>query len=241
MLFSSDEGMKRIKEATYQADFYKLANNFESQSNGAVCGPTTATIVLNSLNRDILRSNELKINKDTTSISANEIKYIRKGLDPFLNQYTQNNIFDVAGGQNSSKENIKTKEEMYGKPVDGVSSGGFQLRELHQLFLAHHVKSELIVVTDQSEDEKIKAEILLNLATPDDFVVVNYKRSAMGQSGGGHISPLGAYHKPSDSVLIMDVNPAKADWVWVKMTDLISAMRTMDTVENRGYLLVSKK
>jgi len=40
--------------------------------------------------------------------------------------------------------------------------------------------------------------------------------------------------------LILDVNPAKADWVWEKMSDLVAAMRTKDTVENRGYLLVSK-
>lgn len=62
-----------------------------------------------------------------------------------------------------------------------------------------------------------------------------------GQKGGGHISPIGAYDQQSDSFLIMDVNPNKAPWVWVKSRDLISAMRTFDTVENRGYLLISKR
>jgi len=60
----------------------------------------------------------------------------------------------------------------------------------------------------------------------------------MNQPGGGHISPLGAYHQPTDSVLIMDVTPNKADWVWVKLSKLIQAMATKDTIENRGYVLV---
>ena len=38
----------------------------------------------------------------------------------------------------------------------------------------------------------------------------------------------------------MDVNPNRAPWVWVGSDDLIAAMRTFDTVENRGYLLVSE-
>ena len=33
----------------------------------------------------------------------------------------------------------------------------------------------------------------------------------------------------------MDVNPNRAPWVWVRSDDLIAAMRTFDTVENRGY------
>ena len=38
----------------------------------------------------------------------------------------------------------------------------------------------------------------------------------------------------------MDVNPNRAPWVWVGSDDLVAAMRTFDTVENRGYLLVSE-
>jgi hypothetical protein len=38
----------------------------------------------------------------------------------------------------------------------------------------------------------------------------------------------------------MDVNPNKDSWVWVKTDDLIAAMNTFDTIENRGYLLISK-
>lgn len=39
---------------------------------------------------------------------------------------------------------------------------------------------------------------------------------------------------------MLDVNPAHQPWVWVKVDDMIAAMRTKDTGENRGYVLVSE-
>jgi len=77
-----------------------------------------------------------------------------------------------------------------------------------------------------------------NLKRTGDYVIVNYRRKDVSQQGGGHISPLGAYDTESDSVLVMDVNPASAGWVWMPIATLIKGMRTFDTVENRGYILV---
>jgi hypothetical protein len=42
----------------------------------------------------------------------------------------------------------------------------------------------------------------------------------------------------SDSFLVLDVNPANADWVWMPTKTLIKGMRTFDKIENRGYILV---
>ena len=69
---------------------------------------------------------------------------------------------------------------------------------------------------------------------------MNYSRKALGQPGGGHISPVGAYDETSDSFLVMDVNPNRAPWVWITSDDLVAAMRTFDTVENRGYVLIAE-
>jgi hypothetical protein len=77
-----------------------------------------------------------------------------------------------------------------------------------------------------------------HLARGGSYVIVNYRREAVGQKGGGHISPLGAYDAGSDSVLLLDVNPAVAGWVWMPTATLVKGMRTFDTLENRGYVLV---
>jgi hypothetical protein len=51
-------------------------------------------------------------------------------------------------------------------------------------------------------------------------------------------SPLGAYDAQSDSFLVLDVNPSTAGWVWMPTSILVKGMRTFDTVENRGYVLI---
>ena len=108
------------------------------------------------------------------------------------------------------------------------------------VFRAHDLTVTTRVVDDQADAARITRDLAQNLATPHNFVVVNYSRRALGQPGDGHISPLGAYDADSDSFLILDVNPTRAPWVWVRAADLVAAMRTFDTVENRGYLLVSE-
>ena len=141
-------------------------------------------------------------------------------------------------------ERTKTRLEVLGKPIliegEAKRDYGLQLRQLAQVLRSHGLEVVTRVVDDGTDAEAIRREIAANLASGDDYVLVNYARKALGQQGGGHISPLGAYDEGSDSFLIMDVNPNRAPWVWVGSEDLIAAMRTFDTVENRGYLLVSE-
>ena len=73
-----------------------------------------------------------------------------------------------------------------------------------------------------------------NLKTKENFVADNYSRKSLNQKGGVHLSPLGAYDSKSHSFLIMDFNTNKDQWVWVNSKDLIRAMNTKDTIENRG-------
>jgi hypothetical protein len=100
------------------------------------------------------------------------------------------------------------------------------------------VATRSVVVDEAISEEAIRTDLVANLAHAGDYVIVNYRREAAGQDGGGHISPLGAYDAVSDSFLVLDVNPAAAGWVWMRTATLVKAMRTFDTVENRGYVLV---
>jgi hypothetical protein len=104
---------------------------------------------------------------------------------------------------------------------------------------ANGLLTSVIVVDDTRLERTVRADLLNNLTRGGHYVIVNYKRAAMGQKGGGHISPLGAYDAKSDSFLVLDVNPAVAGWVWVPTPILVKGMRTFDTVENRGYVIVN--
>ena len=229
--WSSGESAARLSRSSHKTDFFALSNHFISQDNSIFCGPVSSAIVLNALR---LGKRE-GLPRDRKSIGQDEMAWLWQGADPFYEKYTPNNVLN---------ERTKTRLEVLGKPIliDGEpkSDFGLQLHQLAQALRSHGVKVVTRVVDDGADTAAVRRELAANLATGDDFVLVNYARRSLGQKGGGHISPLGAYDERSDSFLIMDVNPNRAPWVWVRSDDLIAAMRTFDTVENRGYLLVSE-
>ena len=229
--WSSEESAERLSRSSHKADFFPLSNHFISQDNRIFCGPVSSAIVLNALR--LGRRGDLP--EDRQSIAKDELVWLPEGFNPFFGKYTPNNVLD---------DRTKRRIEVLGKPIriEGIlrSDYGLQLRQLAQVLRAHGLDVKVRVVDEHANAEDITREIAANLATRDDFVLVNYSRQSLGQEGGGHISPLGAYDKGTDSYLIMDVNPNRAPWVWVGSDDLVGAMRTFDTVENRGYLLVSE-
>jgi Phytochelatin synthase len=79
-----------------------------------------------------------------------------------------------------------------------------------------------------------------NLSKPGRHVIVNFSRSALGQEGIGHISPLGAYDADSDRFLILDVARYKLPAFWVTTQELFNAMAEPKNSkgQTRGYLLV---
>lgn len=228
--WASPNGVKRLGRSQYKADFFALANQFESQPNKMACGPTTTAIVMNALQSSADASGLPK-----TQFDASLAKHMPDDWDVRFNRFTPHNLFAAM----EETKGVKSEAQVYGKPVKGEKDYGMQLRQLHKFFESLGAESIVRVVGKKAKAKDIRDEIRGNLATSRDFVVVNYSRKALGQKGGGHISPLGAYDEKSDSFLVLDVNPNKANWVWVKTEDLVDAMRTFDTVENRGYLLVT--
>ena len=227
--WTSPQGLKRLSDSRSRADFPRLANEFQSQTDGLVCGPSSGAIVLNAL--------RLRQKKGLPKADFKDLyrKYLPKLYDPRAQRYTPDNFMSAKALE------VKSWAELYGKPVKGKKDFGLQLRQLHRIFILHKVRSQIRVVDENLSDERVKAELIANLKREGDYAVVNYKRSALGQKGGGHISPLGAYDEKTDSFLIMDVNSGKYPWAWVKAGRLIGAMRTFDTAENRGYLLISER
>jgi hypothetical protein len=229
--FDSDEGISRLARAAGKVDFPAMANQFEAQSNIAFCGPTSAAIVLNAV---FARSNDLP--RDNSRLRPADFQYLPSGIDLTVPRFTQDYV--ISKGQ-------KSRSQVLGEPVTingkQVRDGGYQLRQLDQLLRANNLATRLVVVDDKKPKEEIRADLIDNLKRAGDYVIVNYRRDKVGQRGGAHISPLGAYDAESDSVLVLDVNPASSGWVWVPVEALIKGMRTFDAVENRGYILVQAR
>lgn len=226
--FASEDGLARLARSSAKIDFPALANQFEAQTNAMFCGPTTAAIVLNAVRT---RSSELP--RDRSRLRADDLRYIPGTIDPVIPRYTQDNVIT---------KGPKTRAQVMGEPitVDGkqIKDFGYQLRQFDELLKAHALHTRLVIVDDKKSEKEMRTDLVENLKRLGDYVVVNYWRKAVGQQGGGHISPLGAYDAESDSFLVLDVNPASAGWVWMPTTTLVNGMRTLDTVENRGYIHV---
>lgn len=75
------------------------------------------------------------------------------------------------------------------------------------------------------------------------FVIANYDRSVLGQSGTGHFSPLAAVHVASDRVLVLDVARFKYPPHWVPIPLLWQAMASVDgdAGQARGYLVLDRQ
>ena len=226
--FASDEGLARLGRSGAKVGFAALANQFEAQYNGMFCGPTSAAIVLNAVH-----SRDADLPRDHTRLRKDDVQFMRAGADPIVPRFTQDSVVD---------RGPKTRAQVLGEPITigskQVKDFGYQLRQFDAMLRANALVTRVVVVDDALSEQAIRADLANNLARGGDYVIVNYRREAVGQKGGGHISPLGAYDAASDSFLVLDVNPAVAGWVWMPTATLVKGMRTFDTVENRGYVLV---
>jgi len=228
--FTSEEGLARLAQSTAKADFAALANQFEAQYNAAFCGPATAAIVLNAMRG---RADDLP--RDRSRLRPEDLRHLPPAADLTLPRFTQDNVIE---------KGAKTRAQVLGEPavVDGkaIRDFGYQTRQFDALLKAHGLATRLVIVDDARPLHEIRNDLVRNLERRGDYVVVTYRRQAVGQPGGGHISPVGAYDAASDSFLVLDVNPASAAWVWMSTATLVKGMRTFDTVENRGYVLVGE-
>lgn len=143
--------------------------------------------------------------------------------------YTQENLFCPAASA------VKTPEEV---AVDGMS-----LDQLAAILSAQpSIKVEKHFASSSSLEE-FRKTVVGQLNSEMSYVLVNYLRKAVGQSSGGHISPVAAYHKTSDSFLILDVSQYKYPPVWIPAGVLWASMAEVDAESkiSRGYVVVANK
>lgn len=116
--------------------------------------------------------------------------------------------------------------------VKNLSKAGMELEELHQALRAENLWVDKQVVTFSQRDTQ-RGRLIEALQEDDTQVIVNFARYP-----SGHFSPLGAFDRLSNSVLVLDTNPSQQLWNWMDLDTLIDAMQTRDNLENRGFLIV---
>lgn len=143
------------------------------------------------------------------------------------NFYTQDNIF------NADTQRVKS--------FVMVSTRGMTLADMSAFFTALGVKATPYYA-DSLDVAQLRTLLKNALANPNARVVANFDRKILAQEGAGHQSPLAAYDEVSDSVLMLDVAKFKYPPAWIKLDELLEAMRSVDSDsgKSRGLVVVEK-
>jgi len=191
--------------------FFALSEQFTTQSEPSFCALSSLAMVLNALNFDP--------------------KKTWKGSWRWV-----------------SEETLQCETTECGHSLDKVKRDGMDFNEFESLARCHSVGiksqrlSSELTSNNLIELNEFRNRII-NISTSansDAFIVVNFSRKSLGQTGDGHFSPIGGYHAEKDLVLIMDVARFKYPPFWVSLTSLWNSMIVQDgkTKQSRGYFLI---
>lgn len=121
-----------------------------------------------------------------------------------------------------------------------ASLHGVTFDQLAGLFTAHGALTTLHYASEDSES-RFRTLTQGNLADPSDFLVVAFDRGGLHESGGTQFSPVGAWDRDTDRVLVLDTASFRYPFTWVRVPDLFEAMEaTDDAGRTLGYLVVRR-
>jgi len=211
---SSPHGKKLFIEALhsgYMESFFALSEQFVTQSEPSFCALSSLAMVLNALNFDP--------------------KKVWKGSWRWVSEETL---------QCESKQ-------MCGHSLEKVRSDGMDFNEFESLAVCHGVKIKSCrVVQNEDNFENLNTfrDYVKEISASDKadcFIITNFSRKVLGQTGSGHFSPVGGYHSGLDLVLILDVARFKYPPFWVPVETMWRSMVVEDEASgnSRGYFIVS--
>jgi len=216
VILKTPEGQRLLSE-TYEREGcccqQNLLDIFNKQVGGSHCGITTIAMIM----------------------SAPAVPKITHGEDGRVDRaslpYQESNMFTFP-----QTLQVITVDQINGNP------GGMTLDQAAQL-LTSHGRQIKKVHANVSSSEQFRMDLKHALSHADSRcgIIINYHMDVLGQDCPyGHFSPLGAYHAPSDRVLILDTWRDTQE-CWAKVEDLFIAMNTVDEDSGlaRGYIVVS--
>ncbi len=212
---SSPEGKQIFREAMNEGNmesFFALSEQFITQSDPAFCSLSSLAMVLNALNYDPKR--------------------VWKGSWRWV-----------------SEEMLQCEAPaVCCHSLAKIKSNGMDFAEFVSLAACHNVQIQSWRAESSNPDKTSNLfefrKAIQKISSSDkaeSFMIVNFSRKFLGQTGDGHYSPIGGYHQQRDLVLIMDVARFKYPPYWVSLSSMWNSMRVKDdqTGLSRGYFIVS--
>ena len=213
---SSKNGKEIFREALAgggMESYFSLAEQFVTQSEPSYCALSSLAMVLNALNFDP--------------------KKVWKGAWRWV-----------------SEETLQCETQICGHSLEKVRRDGMDFDEFESLARCHGIrikaqknysKNHTEICSRDITQFRSYVEAVCSSDRSESFMVANFSRKVLGQTGCGHFSPIGGYHKEKDLVLIMDVARFKYPPFWVPLDVLWASMAVDDekTKSPRGYFILS--
>ncbi|MBL6621140.1 MAG: hypothetical protein ISP24_00440 [Rickettsiales bacterium] len=228
--WNSEEGIKLFEEAYYKKDFYNLAHHFEPQINPLYCGIASITIILNALNQGRYDIESLNISKRPKKYGGEYIEF---------KKYTQNSILNKETDKIKSRKviNFKRKHKLYKKYDPGLT-----LSDLSEIMQSHDLSTQTFYAKEdlKSGISEFKKQLIRNLNEKNRYIIANFYGPIFGGLTDGHISPIVAYNRKKNKILILEVASHKQPWNWVDIDLFYQAMQKVDIDKPRGFIVATK-
>jgi len=128
------------------------------------------------------------------------------------------------------------------RPLDTVKREGITMSQFACLARCNGARVQSYPAEASSLSE-LRYHVRASSSSPGGVhVVAAYSRKVLGQSGDGHYSPIGGYHRGRDLALILDVARFKYPPHWAPLSAVWDSMQPEDPVTHRprGYFVVSR-
>mmetsp|Transcript_40097 Transcript_40097/g.95793 ORF Transcript_40097/g.95793 Transcript_40097/m.95793 type:complete len:253 (+) Transcript_40097:35-793(+) len=215
IFLNTTSGSQLLRSASHAEPYWQLSPHFVTELPG-MCGPTTAIMILNALAAQGLPAAVSEMYSYHSASFAQVYRY-----------WDSQNVWN-----GSAAQCIKEQTSPWQGSVQQI--GGM---------LRCHGAKATVVEASRSSLEQFRQTLVEAFSDNSlRFVGVNFDRKMLGQKGAGHHSPIGAYDRKSDRVLVMDVARYKYPPFWAGLTDVFLAMNSTEKEffsTPRGYLVAS--
>lgn len=248
--YRSEEGrdmLLRCLSARTAEQYLPLTAAYQMQSEPAYCALTTLAVALNALNVDpgkVWKGGWRWFTETNLDFCHRRGACQTLGLEEGAGL----NLFDLRcvakrngaalhisladGGNDGGSAAAEGLDRDTSNDADGPGTS----RESSSSDLTRGVETSLAAFRDA---------VVEQCSTPDSpsVMITSFDRQVLGQTGGGHFSPVAAYDVATDSALVLDVARFKYPPFWVNLPLLWSAMERKEptTGRPRGYAFVKKR
>lgn len=219
LYFNESEAFRLVNARNdYNVDFFDYQLGWEVQDTQTYCSLASSTAAFNSLKNTVIDQDGTTFKVDVDSVYE-PYQFATQAdieLDLLMNDCSHCACQAVGGKENA----ISIKK---------IGLGIGNVPDLANCYLepnGYFAKA----YRDDDDAGMLRETIIDAVTDPLKRVIVNWRRSNIGQVGGGHWSPIASYNKEKDMLLLLDVAKYKYEPVWVTWDTLVAGtVATSDT------------